>query len=293
MNFPQYKKVSVCILNYNRCDELRKSLAKVFEEGDIWREVIVVDNASTDGTIKMLKSEYPKVEVVVLKENVGISGATFGWVKAKGSWILALDDDSYPVLETLDPVFLAMSTGLKVAAIGLSVKKSWNSDDHKFHGSQYFERGFGFSGAGVLLNKKALEDVGGYGENLFLFTNELDWSARALLRGWGILKSNYCSVVHKSVWSEKDNERYAFYYCRNTFVWLIKYAPRGKLKSLTKSYMRNVLVYTLLHGKLIYIKAIISAMKILKKESKSNRFLTDQQYQSINPNLNAGFSHLS
>ncbi|HSL90776.1 MAG TPA: glycosyltransferase [Ignavibacteriaceae bacterium] len=65
--------VSVNILSYNRKDELRNTLQKVFEQDYKNIEVIVVDNASNDGSDDMVKQEYPDAQLIQLKKNIGIA----------------------------------------------------------------------------------------------------------------------------------------------------------------------------------------------------------------------------
>ena len=88
--------VSINILSYNRKDELRFTLTKVFEQDYKNIEVIVVDNASADGTQQMIKSEFPNVNLIELKENIGIAGWNYGFKVAKGEYVLVFDDDAYP-----------------------------------------------------------------------------------------------------------------------------------------------------------------------------------------------------
>ena len=66
--------VTVNILSYNRKDDLRNTLTKVFEQDYKIIEVIVVDNASSDGSCEMVESEFPQVKLIRLKEIIGIAG---------------------------------------------------------------------------------------------------------------------------------------------------------------------------------------------------------------------------
>src|SRR3954447_20527482 len=88
--------VSIVFLVYNRREELRISLRAMLASSDYPRsnvEVIVVDNASTDGSAAMVRDEFPEVRVIVRERNVGVSGWNDGLQIARGDWVLALDDD--------------------------------------------------------------------------------------------------------------------------------------------------------------------------------------------------------
>jgi len=88
--------VTVNILSYNRKDELRNTLTKVFAQDYKNIEVIVVDNASSDGSSEMVKNEFPSVQLIQMEKNIGIAGWNEGFKIAKGDYVLVLDDDSYP-----------------------------------------------------------------------------------------------------------------------------------------------------------------------------------------------------
>lgn len=68
------KTIAVCIINYNTRDLLRDCLHSVLTENA--DETIVVDSASTDGSVEMLKAEFPWIPVIALKENIGFGSAS-------------------------------------------------------------------------------------------------------------------------------------------------------------------------------------------------------------------------
>ena len=88
--------VTVNILSFNRKDELQNTLTKVFEQDYKYIEVVVVDNASTDGSADMVVKEFSEVKLIKLKKNIGIAGWNEGFKVAKGEYVLVLDDDAYP-----------------------------------------------------------------------------------------------------------------------------------------------------------------------------------------------------
>ena len=88
--------VTVNILSFNRIDELRNTLTKVYEQDYKNIEVIVVDNASSDGSSEMVNNEFPSVQLIQMEKNIGIAGWNEGFKVAKGGYVLVLDDDAYP-----------------------------------------------------------------------------------------------------------------------------------------------------------------------------------------------------
>src|SRR4051794_9922894 len=90
--------VTVVFLVYNRREELHESLQQMTKKSDYPAElvdVIVVDNASDDGSSAMVEAEFPEVRLIRREVNAGISGWNDGFRVASGEYVLALDDDCY------------------------------------------------------------------------------------------------------------------------------------------------------------------------------------------------------
>jgi len=78
--------VTVGILSYNRKKELKRTLLAL----------IVVDNASEDGSYEMVRKEFPYVKLFRTKDNIGIAGRNVFLFNARGKYIIQFDDDSMP-----------------------------------------------------------------------------------------------------------------------------------------------------------------------------------------------------
>src|SRR3990170_2354193 len=90
--------VTIVFLVHNRRDQLRTSLIAMTKGSDYPAEltdVIVVDNASDDGSAAMVEREFPSVRVIRRESNCGVSGWNDGFKVARGDWVLALDDDCH------------------------------------------------------------------------------------------------------------------------------------------------------------------------------------------------------
>ncbi|MBD5447708.1 MAG: glycosyltransferase family 2 protein [Treponema sp.] len=90
------KSVSIIIVNYNTKELTRQCLASIFEKThDIDFEVIVSDNGSNDGSIEMLKHDFPEILLIENKKNLGFGTANNrGLDRAKGKYILFLNSDT-------------------------------------------------------------------------------------------------------------------------------------------------------------------------------------------------------
>lgn len=288
MTIAPLHRVSVAILSYNRLNELRETLGAVCRPEYPWHEVIVADNGSTDGTVEFVRREFPNVQLLALDRNVGIEASNRAYLQAGAPWVLSLDDDSAPAVESFDVLAEELAREPRVAALALSVRRT--ASDRK--GTAESEIAHGFSSAGVLFNRKALESIGAYDPELFLFTNELHWTARALLQGWSIRKYSGAVVVHRSASRNRHSEKHAFYYSRNLLLFLLRYAPADRKAAMLSSYFRELLVCSLLHRTGVYLRACKSAWNIAADSREKIKPLSSEAFQSINPDLRAGFGYL-
>jgi len=227
--------IAINILSYNRKDELRFTLTKIYEQDYKNIEVIVVDNASSDGTPKMVEEEFPHVKLIKLDKNIGIGGWNKGFEAAKGEYVLVLDDDSYPEKGAILAGVQQLSSNPKVAVIGFSVYNNslqiYENDEYYYISKNINTEITGFIGCGALIRKSIFTKLGGFDSNMFLYYNELDISARALNDGYQILFDRDNKVIHtystktRNGVNKKSNiidERRFYYGFQSYFIFLYK-----------------------------------------------------------------------
>lgn len=100
------EKVAAVVVTYNRKHLLRECLQALLSQTEPLDEIIVIDNASTDGTDEMVPAEFPQVTYVRLPENIGGAGGFHEGMKLayeKGyDWIWVMDDDAEPEKDALE-----------------------------------------------------------------------------------------------------------------------------------------------------------------------------------------------
>lgn len=189
--------VTAVFLAYNRREELLLGLRKTFEELDYepgLLDVIVVDNASGDGTAEAVRREYPAVHLIERTHNCGVSGWNDGFAVARGEWVVALDDDCYL---PRDGLRRAIEEGKRARAqlVSFGVRSSVDTD-YRFDVDEYRTGLFTFWGCAVAIRGDALEALHGYDPEIFVWANEVELMLRFFDRGFRHLHLPEVVAVH-------------------------------------------------------------------------------------------------
>ena len=169
-------KISVVIPTLNRINTLQRALDSAINQTYKAAEIIVVDNGSSDGTLKFLREQYPKI--TILTENkIGVSSArNKGIKKSINQWIALLDSD-----DAWHPRKLEIQTSMLDSALKeynlIHTDEVWFRNNkhinqmkkHKKQGGYIFERCLSLcciSPSSVLFKKNILDKVGLFDESL-------------------------------------------------------------------------------------------------------------------------------
>jgi len=291
--------VTVNILSFNRKDELRITLTKVFEQDYKNIEVIVVDNASSDGTQEMVKNEFPEVKLIGLKENIGIAGWNKGFEAAKGDYVLVLDDDSYPengtIRDGLNRIIKEEDIG--IVAFNVINLKLKQSQTVIYKENYYIE----FIGCGAIIVKKVFIDVGGFDNDIFIYAHERDFAVRVLSKGYKIAYLKNSVVNHMSKMSERKHPLFnelRIYHSTTSYMIILKKYLRAfsfikYYKTIIKLLLNRFLVLVYFNELRVYIKILkfslydlrmikkngeLISKNVLKKYDYFNVAIFDEQY---------------
>jgi len=88
--------VSVVIVSFNTRELLRECLHTVYQQEGVSIEVLVVDNASSDGSAQMVREEFPQVGLTISDVNLGFAGANnVAFAQARGRYVVLLNSDAF------------------------------------------------------------------------------------------------------------------------------------------------------------------------------------------------------
>jgi N-acetylglucosaminyl-diphospho-decaprenol L-rhamnosyltransferase len=220
--------VSLIIVNWNTCDLLADclhSIERATEGLDL--EIIVVDNASTDGSQTMVQQQFPHVCLITNVENVGFARANNqGLAMSRGRYALLLNSDTLVTpgsfqtlvrladtkpragivgaqLLNLDGSFQASHTPfpnlwrefLILSGVGRMLYGRWypSHGPEEDKGPQMVDY---VEGACMLVRREAFEDVGGLDEGYFMYAEEVDWCYAMQEKGWQVWYQPAAMVIH-------------------------------------------------------------------------------------------------
>jgi N-acetylglucosaminyl-diphospho-decaprenol L-rhamnosyltransferase len=195
--------LSIVVVSYNTCELLRNCLASLQRHAPT-AQVIVVDNASRDGSVPMVRTEFPTAEVVALTNNLGFAAANNAGLRlAAGDPIVLLNSDTVVEDDSLDRCAAWMQVHPRV---GASSPRLVGVDDrpqqclHPFptlaevlrvtfrHAEGVSNRRVAdgwLAGTALFLRREALRQIGGeLDPGYFMYWEDADLSARLRERGW-------------------------------------------------------------------------------------------------------------
>lgn len=238
------KIITICILTCNRKKilfELLDSLAyqTIIDEA----EVIVVDNASTDGTTLELPGRYPWVKCLALDKNTGCGGRNAGIRNASAKYVVTLDDDiSLHYKDTLERIVEYFNGHPDVHAINFKVlfydskeliPFNWfHPRNYKLYSESTFKTDYISEGA-VAFRKEIFEKAGYYPEEFFLGHEGYDLAYRIIDNGCNIIYNHTIEVLHKCSHQQRTTWRNTYFDTRNQFWLLIRHFPIPVLIKLT------------------------------------------------------------
>lgn len=221
-------KLSIVFLNFNRIRETRFTVGKlrdlVSDRGDV--EIIAVDNGSSDGTGEYLESNSDFLTPILLNNNSGIAGYTPGFERARGLYILVLDDDSHPQNEsTLDCVISYLDAHPEIGAVACRIVDATGNRIASWHLPVHDEAGpsMSFIGCGFAIRRNLFKQIGWYPEEFFLYQNEVDVAMQVYLHGFQIHYEPRCTIIHRALPSDRPGSRRVYFATRNSLLLIRHY----------------------------------------------------------------------
>jgi GT2 family glycosyltransferase len=216
-----HMKASIIVLTRNRKEDVAECLASLRQQTYPDLELILVDNGSTDETLRMVRARFPRVRIIALGYNSGVThGRNAGIKIARGEVLIFIDDDAVVKdNELVTKVVELFEMRPRMAALGFQERTYQPPHDlvqWHYRGrpeALWSERGFEaayYPGAGHALRVSALREVGVYPENFFYSTEEKDLTFRLINAEYQIWYTPSVQVFHKVNLRERALWRHYF-----------------------------------------------------------------------------------
>jgi hypothetical protein len=236
------------------------------------QRILVLDNASRDGSVQAIREAYPEVEIISLEANLGYAGNNNVGIReavAHGAdWILVLNEDTLlaedclaelvsfgeanPRAGVLGPLVYHFDEPGVIQSAGGSLSRSWDSihigQNEPDRGQYAQPRPVDWvSGCAILVRRGVIDQVGMLDERFFYYWEETEWCLRARRAGWQVWHVPQAKLWHKGVqrnYSPSPNVTY--YNARNRLLMLGKHhAPLGVRLSAWYQSLRTLASWSL------------------------------------------------
>ena len=242
-------EVAVLIVSYNSKRDLEECIPSVLHSHDpgISTRLVLVDNASTDGSAELVAQRFAQVDLLISAENRGFAGGNnLGWQHISLNYpnvkyLCLLNPDTIVKSGWLTPLVDYIETNDQIASVQPKVMLHPQTDRFNTVGNQSHFLGFGLvsaygqvdrsqydcpswidyaSGAAMIVRVSLLHRFGLFEEEMFMYLEDADLSWKLRQSGWKVAYVPHSVVYHKYVFS---NHRYYYYFERNRWWLLLTY----------------------------------------------------------------------
>jgi GT2 family glycosyltransferase len=293
------------IVNWNRRDYIKATLQHLRDHWYRGMEVLVVDNASTDGTPEMIASEFPEMRLMSLPENVGqCKGLNIGLENSRAEVVISLDNDAILQPGSIERILAKFSERPRLAVLHGKIidydnrEHVWWWEWYGFKKSEYEEREFAtpwkIAEGLCALRRDAVLEVGGFPEEYFIMEAGRDLAIKLVEAGYELTYVPGVAFEHKSSAEREKTDRYRlhsdrrmYYKLRNELWTLWKYYPIHHVIAKTGMKMAMWAYVMTKQGSLpTYARAIVDAYKGLpmimeKRRPVSKRTLRTIEYSRV------------
>ncbi|MCC6546473.1 glycosyltransferase family 2 protein [Candidatus Sumerlaeota bacterium] len=251
--------VSIVTVTWNHrreIDPYLDALQRTCTESAHNLEIIVVDNASSDGTAAYIRGRDPAVDVVENPVNSGFAeGTNIGLRRGRGDHLMLLNPDALLNAKALDGMIAFLREHPKVGAVGcalmhedgkvqISAYPPMDAKSYLLNQSliypmiekvrKYLLRAMGpakkaqgcgyLMGACVIVPRRVFEEVGGMEPSYFMYCEDADWGARIRAAGWKVVYLPYLTMTHGQKGSSRRAPEFTF---RRLYRSVVHYANRN------------------------------------------------------------------
>jgi len=254
-------KVSIVIVNYNGEDIIGKPISSVYKSNFSDFEIIVLDNASTDGSVDFLRKKYPKVTIVENNSNLGYSGINSAIKYCKGKYILFLNNDLELEKNSIRNLVKVLESNSSIGMVApklvnyynkkLSSGGTWISrafyNGHIKNGKSSKQKVIPYLGVG-LIRKNIVKKFGYlFDAHYFIYAEDVDLGLRLRLIGYKVVFVPDSIIYHMHAMTTKNfkSSQMTFLLERNLLMTFLKILSLKNIILMTP-YILSTRIITIL-----------------------------------------------
>ena len=246
--------VSVIIVTYNSESSVADCLTSVQEQRDVQRETIVIDNASSDQTVSVVRRSQVNPILIENRENVGFGRAcNQGFPTSKGRYIYLLNPDAQLIgsnaLATLCHAFSQHKSWGMAGSRVMSATGEWKAPATTYPDQSHIRKDFSrlpgtiawVVGASMIVRREVYSELGGFDPAFFLYSEETDFCLRLREKGYEIGLVEDAAVRHIGGASETGQDPYDVWTRRSKglhLFWQKHYPPADVARLLRRNRLR-------------------------------------------------------
>jgi GT2 family glycosyltransferase len=263
--------VVTVILNTNRREDTCAALRSLAENTYQNQQTIVLDNASTDGSVPAVRAAFPQVRIIPLAQNLGYAGNNNTGIQAAlemgPEWVFVLNEDTVLDAECLERLVAVAQADPKIGILGpmvyhhnepnviQSAGGKMGADWSVWHLAQNeLDQGQfpaphdvdWISGCAILVRRAVIEQIGMLDQRFFYYWEETEWCLRAREAGWRIVHVPQAKLWHKGVQRDyHPSPSVTYYSTRNRFMVLQKHhAPLAAWLAAWRETLRTLISWS-------------------------------------------------
>lgn len=261
------KKVGVVICNYNKQDYVLACIKSVLESSFTEMDVYVVDNASTDDSVKLIREKYAdQVTLIVNEENLGGSGGfNSGLRKAlqeSYQYLMCVDNDIVMEKDNIEKLYLFLEENPQVGIVGSKICRMQHPerlqelganldfencthaplykdylDNAELPEVQYCDY---VPACSLMIRREVVEKIGIMPEENFIYWDDMEWCYKAKMAGYQVAAYSQARVFHDMGTNAGMTYFSTYYFWRNKIKFFCKYTPEAKRETMTNALLESL-----------------------------------------------------
>ena len=264
---PAPPRISVAIVTFNRRAQVTRAINSVLAQMRPDVEIVVLDNASSDGTAEHIAAQFPEVRLVRMPHNAGCpAGRNHAYANCRGEFIVNLDDDGWLADGVFAPLLEVFAQDERIGVVAM--RQAFPDEAGDVLGkamSASLQDVASFSGGVCCLRRDMIVRTGGYPADFFMFAEETYLALCALQAGYRIVSAPHIVMWHPRMGGSHSTAM-DYHRFRNSMLVIARLYPLPLLLKYLPLKVGSLLIASLSRGSFrSYVRALTDVLGSLPR----------------------------